>query len=101
MADGRLVGFIATDVRAHEKAAWIATIGVHPEYRRQGIGTALLRACESQLLGRVSCIRLCVRASNEPAIDLYLREGYSKNGLWPRYYHNGEDALVMEKLLAR
>ena len=42
----QMVGFIAGDIRRVENVAWIATIGVLPEYRRRGIGTALLQACE-------------------------------------------------------
>ncbi len=38
--DGQVVGFIACDLRRDEQLVWIATIGVLPEYRRHGIGTA-------------------------------------------------------------
>lgn len=99
MADGRVVGFIAGDIRPREELAWIATIGVVPEYRRRGIGTALLQACEAQLA--VRRVRLSVRASNQAAIDLYERLDYQRVGRWGRYYQDGEDALVMEKRLDR
>lgn len=99
MADGRMVGFIAGDIRPREELAWIATIGVVPEYRRRGIGTALLQACEAQLA--VRRVRLSVRASNQAAIDLYERLDYQQVGRWGRYYQDGEDALVMEKRLDR
>jgi ribosomal-protein-alanine N-acetyltransferase len=95
--EGQLVGFIAADIRRPEGQAWIATIGVLPEYRQQGIGTALLRACENRLV--VPRVRLSVRASNEPAIRLYTRLGYRRSGVWSRYYSDGEDALVLEKYL--
>ncbi|HLE51025.1 MAG TPA: GNAT family N-acetyltransferase [Anaerolineales bacterium] len=97
MSDGQLVGFIAADIRRSEGLAWIATIGVLPEYRQQGIGTALLRACEDRLV--VPRIRLSVRASNGAAIRLYSRLGYQRSGVWSRYYSDGEDALVLEKYL--
>ncbi len=96
--DDRMVGFVAGDVRPSEGVAWIATIGVLPEYRRHGIATALLRQTEKQV--NVSRVRLCVRVSNRGAIDLYEREGYRQISTWPKYYQNGEDALVMEKKLA-
>ena len=95
--EGALIGFIAGDVRPSEKVAWIATIGVLPEYRRRGIGKALLQACERQL--GVPRVRLCVRAANQEAIQLYLNEGYRKTEIWAKYYQDGEDALVMEKAL--
>ncbi len=97
VTDGRMVGFVAGDERPSERLAWIATIGVLPEYRRRGVATALLHETEKQL--KVSRVRLCVRASNQGAIDLYIREGYQRISVWPKYYQNGEDALVMEKIL--
>ena len=93
--NGRMVGFIAGDVRPSQRLAWVATIGVLPEYRSQGIGTALLRACEARL--EVPAIRLNVRVSNTTAINLYQSHGYQRAGIWPAYYQDGEDALVMEK----
>lgn len=94
--DGQMIGFIAGDPRPSEKLSWIATIGVLPEHRRRGIGSALLRACEAKLPpGR---IRLCVRASNEAAIRMYQKEGYLALDIWEKYYSDGENALVMEKM---
>ena len=97
VSDDRLVGLVAGDVRSRQNLAWIATIGVLPEYRGRGIARALLQACEQRLL--VPNVRLCVRVSNEAAIQLYLGEGYQRKGLWPNYSQDGENALVMEKQL--
>lgn len=93
--DGQMVGFIACDIRRSENVAWIATIGVMPEQRRQGIGELLLREAESRL--DVSWLRLSVRASNQDAIRLYQRLGYVQKTIWPAYYADREDAVVMEK----
>ena len=93
----QLVGFIAADVRPGQNIAWIATVGVLPEYRRRGVATALLAACEGRL--KVGCVRLSVRTSNEAAIQLYKRLSYRPVGSWPAYYQDGEDALVFEKRL--
>ena len=96
VADGQMVGFIAGDPRPSENMAWIATIGVLPEYQRRGIGRALLRACEEKVLQQR--IRLCVRVSNEGAIEMYKREGYLSIDTWREYYNDKENALVMEKI---
>ncbi len=96
VVDAHMVGFIAGDPRPSENMAWIASIGVLPEYQRRGIGRALLRECEKLLLQ--PRIRLCVRASNQGAIRLYQEEGYLTFDSWKSYYHDGEDALVMEKI---
>ena len=95
---GEMVGFVAGDERPAERLAWIATIGVLPEYRNREIGRALLLACEARL--RVSRVRLNVRVENDEAIRLYNDTGYRNVGVWPGYYADGGDALVMEKQLA-
>ncbi len=95
VADEGMVGFIAGDVRPSQHMAWIATFGVLPEYQGRGIGKALLQACEARL--EVASIRLSVRASNQVAIRLYESFGYRRVGSWPKYYEDGEDALVLEK----
>ena len=94
--DDQLVGFIAGDPRPSEGLAWIATVGVLPEYQRRGIGRQLLLACEERL--PQARVRLCVRASNEGAIRLYQQEGYLAFDTWPGYYNDKENALIMEKL---
>lgn len=93
--EDQLIGFIAADLRRSEGAAWIATLAVLPEYRRKGVGRALLKTCESQI--SLPRIRLCVRESNQPAIKLYQKFGYQQVEIWNRYYRGGEHALVFEK----
>jgi ribosomal protein S18 acetylase RimI-like enzyme len=95
--DHEMVGFVAGDPRPSQNAGWIATIGVDPRYQGQGIGTALLRACETKL--KFPTVKLTVRISNQKAISLYEREGYRTVDIWSRYYNDGEDGLVMEKVL--
>ncbi|MFN2151884.1 MAG: GNAT family N-acetyltransferase, partial [Anaerolineales bacterium] len=43
----QMIGFIAGDKKS-SALGWIATIGVLPEYRRQGVAAALLTACENR-----------------------------------------------------
>ncbi len=96
VVDGQMVGFIAGDPRPSENLAWIASVGVLPEYQRRGIGRSLLRECERQM--PQPRVRLCVRASNQAAIQLYAEEGYYAIDTWKKYYNDGENALVMEKI---
>jgi ribosomal protein S18 acetylase RimI-like enzyme len=61
------------------------------------LGSQLLRTVEEQL--PVSRVRLSVRATNDPAIQMYSSHGYRQHSVWQRYYSDGEDALVLEKTL--
>jgi ribosomal-protein-alanine N-acetyltransferase len=90
-----MVGFIAGEIKRPENAGWITTLGVLPDYRRNGVASALLAACEQHMAMPV--VRLCVRLSNVSAQKLYLREGYRQVDIWEKYYYGGESALVMEK----
>ena len=95
--DGQMAGFIAGDPHPREGWGWIATIAVDPRYRRRGIGRALLHACEAKL--GVPRSRLTVRISNEVAISMYKKDGYATTEIWNHYYNDGEDGMVMEKVL--
>jgi ribosomal-protein-alanine N-acetyltransferase len=95
VVDGRTVGFVVGDRRRREGVGWIASIGVHPDFRRLGIGRQLLDACEAALgLPRV---KLTLRASNQGARRLYDLAGYAPVDFWRKYYYDGEDGVVMEK----
>ncbi len=96
---GQVVGFVFGDRRWGRGLGWIASIGVHPDFRGQGIGGRLLEICEQRMgLPRV---RLVLRASNEAALGLYQKKGYGQVEVWAKYYSDGEDGLVMEKRLAK
>jgi ribosomal protein S18 acetylase RimI-like enzyme len=96
VAGGRMIGFVAGDVRQTERMAWIATIGVLPEFRGRGVGAALLQACEARI--SLPVLRLCVRQDNVEAIRMYEHFGYQRKGEWTAYYQDGAPALVMEKV---
>lgn len=95
--DMQMVGFVAGDPRPREGWGWIATIAVDSRYQRRGIGRALLHACEEKL--GVPRSRLTVRLSNQIAISMYEKDGYKSIDLWKAYYNDGEDAMLMEKIL--
>ncbi len=96
---GVLVGFIAGDMRGKDGAGWIMTVGVTRAYRRLGVAKALMAACEQVM--RLPVVKLTVRTSNLSAIALYEKLGYTRSKVWPKYYHNGEDGLVMKREIPR
>ena len=94
-AGERVVGFAGVWLMVDE--AHITTFGVHPEWRRQGIGRQLLlNLMDLGATLRARRMTLEVRVSNEPAQGLYRSFGFEIVGRRPRYYtDDGEDALVM------
>jgi ribosomal-protein-alanine N-acetyltransferase len=77
--------------------AQITNIAVHPDFRGQKIGEALLRFA-IQLSREMNAKRLSleVRISNHIAQSLYKKVGFEPGGIRKRYYtDNQEDALVM------
>lgn len=77
--------------------AHITTFGVHPDWRRQGIGRQLLlNLAELAVVIGARRMTLEVRESNVGAQALYRSFGFEVVGRRPRYYtDDGEDALVM------
>lgn len=74
-------------------------VAVHPDFRRQGFGEALITTLENELRqSGNSCLSLEVRVSNGPAIALYQKLGFVQAGLRRNYYHKPkEDALILRK----
>lgn len=94
-AGDRIVGFAGIWLMVDD--AHITTFGVHPDWRRQGIGRQLLLALV-ELSTEIGARRMTleVRVSNEPAQALYHAFGFEVAGRRPHYYtDDGEDALVM------
>lgn len=77
--------------------AHVTTIGVAPEHRGRGLGELLLVALFEEALRRnVEWITLEVRVSNDAALSLYEKYGFTYQGVRRRYYSdNGEDAHIM------
>ena len=94
-AGGRVVGFAGLWLMVDE--AHVTTFGVHPDWRRQGIGRhLLLNLAELSIAIGARRMTLEVRISNEAAQALYRGFGFDVAGRRARYYtDDGEDALVM------
>ena len=91
---GKFAGFGASEWDREQNAVCLMTLAVRPEFRSQGIGSALLKAME-EAFGKSSAVYLYVDTENETAIRLYLRAGYEQTGMIPSYYMNGHDAIIM------
>jgi len=98
LCDSRLAGFAVASWLAREAAAEVEGLVVDEKYRRQGMASALLRACmEWAGNAGASSMRLEVRASNTAALALYQRHGFSAVGRRYAYYSAPvEDAVLLQ-----
>jgi [ribosomal protein S18]-alanine N-acetyltransferase len=93
--DGQLAAIIVLWLIMDE--AHIATIAVHPEYRRKRIGERiLLHALHQVQVEGARRAFLEVRAGNATAKNLYVKYGFIVDGIRKQYYRdNQEDAILM------
>lgn len=99
--DGCVQAFGLVSVAANE--AHILNICVARECQRQGYGKRMLhKLLEIAEKKGADFVYLEVRESNDPAINLYDSEGFSRLGVRKKYYpadDGREDALVFAKAL--
>ncbi len=94
-AEGVLAGYAGCWHILEE--AHITTIAISPDYRRRKYSEALLQQVINDCYEeKIKYITLEVRVSNEPAINLYSKYGFTSFGTRKGYYqNNNEDALIM------
>ncbi|MFN6513572.1 MAG: GNAT family N-acetyltransferase [Nostoc sp. CreGUA01] len=81
----------AIDQVQGNRHAHIFVLYVAPEYRRRGIGTALMQYVENWAIQRGDRqIGLQVFQSNKPALNLYDRLGYQTQSLWMVKFLNAQ-----------
>ena len=101
---GGLVGFSVVEWKRRREgglAAYVVTIEVLQEHRRQGVGGELLRRMEeSAQAAGAGWIWLHVDARNEAAQRLYRGHGYDERGAVEDFYGPGRGAQVLAKALA-
>ena len=92
---GRVAGYIGMYLSLEE--AEITNVAVAPEFRRRGIGAALLTEIKREAAERgVTSLVLEVRVSNQNAIRLYEKHGFVLCGVRKGFYEQPrEDALLM------
>ena len=93
--DNRLAGYLCSWQVADEMH--ILNVATDPEFRRRGVARELLQRCfDRAKKNEVAQVLLEVREGNAGAIALYRTFGFRVSGHRPRYYPDGEDALLMK-----
>ena len=93
VTDERLVGYV-TSTGASDRGM-IQSIAVSPEYRKRGIGRALMKSALEHL-SMYERVYLLVDRDNVAAISLYHMFAFKETGKVMRgYYKNGNDAIEM------
>jgi len=93
-----VVGYVVANLVPNHGRAFghVKDIAVHPEYRGEGIGAGLLERALAVLGTRgAQSVKLEVRESNDRAVGLYREFDFEYLRTIPRYYDDGEDALIL------
>ena len=96
LADEERAGY--AEIRKIAGEGQIYNIAIAPEFRREGIGEALLRhLIDKADADGCKLVTLEVRSGNEAAMELYKKLGFREVGRRKGYYaKGGEDAVLMD-----
>ena len=96
---GEVLGYLLA--RRVDVEAQVLDMAVRPQDQGRGVGMSLLEhlAGEARSWG-CARITLEVSARNEPAQRLYRKTGYQVVGRRRKFYNDGSDAVLMDRLLA-
>ena len=92
---GSIIGFIMSYIVQYE--VQIINIAVRLSHQYRGYGKRILSEFLSQF-NEKTYLFLEVRESNLPAYQLYFHFGFEQIDIRRKYYHDGEDAIVMAKM---
>lgn len=92
--DGAVLGYAGLKVVLDEGS--IEKVAVRSQYRRMGVADALLDTFIRFGRAKLAFLTLEVRASNDAAIQLYMKHGFVQVGRRKNYYPElNEDAILM------
>lgn len=99
---GHLLGFVLVNLLKGRTVllAYVTTLDVHPDHRRQGIAGALMRQAESRARAAgAAFLRLHVSTANVAALSFYEQTGFTRHSFLPHFYGEGLDARIYSKPL--
>jgi [ribosomal protein S18]-alanine N-acetyltransferase len=90
----RVIGYGGIAVQVGE--GHVTNIAVEPSWQGERVGARmLLDSVRHASTNGASALTLEVRVGNERAVRLYRHFGFGPVGTRPRYYPNGDDALIL------
>ena len=92
----RLAGILILNLKG-SFVGYIQTVCAAPEYRRQGVGTALVAFAEERIFREHRNVFICVSDFNPGARRLYERLGYRLVGELTDYIVAGRSELLLRK----
>ncbi len=96
--EGRIAGYGIARILADK--AELASLATHSDFRRLGVGSALLQEIIRRVeMYEVQQIELEVRKTNLDGFQFWKKMGFCPVGELPRFYEDGEDAIQMRKYL--
>lgn len=99
-SDNAVRGYVLLLFRKNSAVARLYSIATHPLHTGQGIAAGLVHAAEGVARERgLRSQRLEIRRDNAASLSLFQGQGYHIFGRYPAYYHDGMDALRLEKRL--
>lgn len=99
MQDGRPAGVTGLHHYSWgpDENVWLAYFGVHPDFRRQGIGAAMLSEMERIASARHSRFFIETHGANERAHRFYRSQGFREAGSIAGYNPDGAPMTVFVK----
>ena len=95
---GRIAGYIVTCVEG--RTAEVASLAVHPDYRRRGVAAALIGITLRRLPAvGIRRAELMVRTGNAAGAGLYRSFGFRRVRTLRCYYEDGGDAFLMTRAI--
>lgn len=96
--NGQLAGFCFSE--NDDGLIWLAWFGVHPSFRRQGVGLALLKRLEDMARQKKSHKIWCdCRTENQASKVALTKQGYVELCTVRNHWY-GQDFILWEKLVA-
>ena len=96
----RMIAYVSLLFHVGTRYLRIYSIAVHPDFRGKGLGQALMdQTIRTANECKAAKITLEVKVTNAAAIALYMKNGFIPAGIKPCYYHDGSNAIYMQRLI--